>query len=103
MQAGTRLTYTLRITNTGNVTLTAVVTDVLSSHVAPTGALTWTPTIAVPGGVWTQVVAVTVNQGYAGPLSNTVWVTTEEGATGTSSVTVTVTPTYYLPLVLRNP
>jgi uncharacterized repeat protein (TIGR01451 family) len=103
VQAGEQLTYTIRITNTGNVDLHATVTDVLPSHVTPTGTLTWTPTISAPGGVWEQTVVVTVETGYSGVLTNTVQVTTEEGASGGDTETCTSIGGYdvYLPLVLR--
>ena len=82
VQPGAQLTYTLRVTNTGGVTLTATITDVLPDHVTPTGIITWTPTITTPGGVWAETVVVTVEINYEGPLTNVVQVTTEEGATG---------------------
>jgi len=92
--AGAQLTYTICVTNTGNVTLTATVTDLLPNQVTPGGILTWTPTITAPGGVWRETVFVTVEAGYAGPLTNVVRVTTEEGATGvyTTTTEVPVTP-----------
>jgi uncharacterized repeat protein (TIGR01451 family) len=82
VDAGGRLTYTIRVTNTGNVDLHATVTDVLPSHIIPTGVLTWPVVIAAPDGVWTERVVVTVEMGYAGPLTNVVRVATKEGATG---------------------
>jgi uncharacterized repeat protein (TIGR01451 family) len=103
VHAGGPVTYTIHITNTGVVNLHATVTDVLPSHITPTGTLTWTPTITAPGGTWTQVVVVTVDEDHSGPLSNTVWVTTEEGATGTGGITVTAFYKRYLPFVLRDP
>ncbi len=81
-QAGTQLTYTICVTNTGNVTLTATITDVLPDHVTPGGARTWTMTLPALGGVWTEQVVVTVAIDYAGPLTNVVQVATAEGATG---------------------
>jgi len=90
VQAGAQLTYTLSVTNTGNVTLTATVTDTLPDQVSPTGVLTWTPTLTAPDGVWTEQFTVTVQMGYSGTLTNVVEVTTEEGATGTDTAIVTV-------------
>jgi len=87
---GAQLTYTIRVTNTGNVTLTATITDLLPNHVTPTGFITWTPTITSPGGVWTGEVVVTVEMSHKGPLTNVVRVTTEEGATGVYTSTTTL-------------
>ncbi len=99
--AGGRLSYTLTVTNTGNVTLTATITDVLPDHVATVQPLIWTPVIP-PGGVWTRTVVVTVEKDYVGTLVNVVQVTTEEGATGIDSVTVCVNTCIYLPFVLKD-
>ncbi len=93
VQAGERLTYTIRVTNTGNVTLSATVTDVLPNHITPGetpggslilpgGTITWTPVIVTPGDVWTETVVVTVDVGCAVPLTNVVQVTSAEGASG---------------------
>jgi len=90
VQAGAQLTYTICVTNTGGITLTATITDTLPDHVTPGSVLTWTPSIAAPGGVWTERVVVSVEMGYAGPLDNVVHVTTEESATGTDTNTVIV-------------
>ena len=100
VQSGAPLTYTLRVTNVGDVALHATITDTLPAHVTPTGILTWTPTITVPGGIWERTVVVTVETGYSGALVNTVQVTTEEGATGFSSI-VTNGVKVYLPSVMR--
>lgn len=103
VQDGAPLTYTIRITNTGDVTLNATVTDTLPNHVTPTGVLTWTPTITAPGGIWAQQVVVTVETGYTGSLTNKVQVTSEEGAMGTAGVTVCANHCLaYLPLILKN-
>jgi uncharacterized repeat protein (TIGR01451 family) len=87
---GGHLTYTLRLTNTGVVSLTATITDILPSHVTPTGVLTWTPPMILPGDTWTKTVIVTVEMGYVGTLTNVVQVTPEEGAAGAYTNTVHV-------------
>jgi uncharacterized repeat protein (TIGR01451 family) len=101
--AGAPLTYTIRVTNTGNVTLTATITDALPSHVSPTGVQTWTATVPAPGGVWTRPFVVTVEMGYEGLLTNEVRVATREGATGLAGVTVRANAyRIYLPVVWKN-
>jgi uncharacterized repeat protein (TIGR01451 family) len=91
-QAGAILTYSISITNTGHLTLTATITDVLPAPITPSGSLTWTASIAALGGVWTKQFTVTVNPGYAGVLTNVVQVSTEEGATGTYTHTINTIP-----------
>jgi len=105
VQAGGQLTYTLRVTNTGTLSLTATITDVLPGHVTPGGILTWTPPPLLPDGVWTERVAITVESDYAGPLTNVVYVASEEGAKGVYTHTVTVAESHvfvYLPLVIKS-
>lgn len=102
VSAGAQLTYTLCVTNTCEAALTATVTDILPSHVTPTGVLTWTLTITAPDGVWTHTVTVTVEEDYTGMLTNVVQVTTDEGATSTAKATVCTNFCIYLPVVLKN-
>ncbi len=106
VQAGARLTYTLRVTNVGNVDLNATITDLLPAQVSPAGPLVWTAFITAPYGSWAQQAVVTVEQGYAGPLVNTVQVGTVEGAMGLDTLTSraqagSVVSLVYLPVVLR--
>jgi uncharacterized repeat protein (TIGR01451 family) len=103
--AGSPLTYTIRVTNTGNVTLTATVTDLLPYPVKSGAVLTWSPVITAPGGVWSTQVVVTPRICYSGTLSNRLRVTTQEGATGAYTETSSVVSTgycLYLPLVSKN-
>ncbi|MFN2227617.1 MAG: hypothetical protein ACK2UY_14940, partial [Anaerolineae bacterium] len=86
VQAGGRLTYTLRLTNTGNVTLQAAIADVPPPQVAAGGPLTWSAGLP-PGGTWSRRLPVTVELGYAGLLVNRVEVTTDQGASGASTHT----------------
>ncbi len=95
------LTYTLYVTNTGYVTLTATITDRLPAHVFPTGVLTWTTSLP-PGGIWTETVRVTTEVGYLGPLTNTLEVETAEGTTDVDLLTTPVVPfRLFLPAVMR--
>jgi len=121
VQPGDQLTYTNTVTNTGNFYLHATVTDTLplsvtldetsggtlalpgGTAILPDGrvAVSWTPIITAPGGLWMGTILVTVDEGYSGPLVNLVEVTTEEGAAGVDSVLVIASRPLYLPLVLR--
>jgi len=91
--AGSPLTYTLRLTNTGVLDLHATITDVLPAHVMPGqtpsgtlilpgGLITWAGISLAPDEVWTETLVVTVELDYAGPLTNVVRVGTQEGVTG---------------------
>lgn len=123
VEAGARLTYTIRVTNTGSADLHAVITDTLPLSVTLGGMLsgtvllpgrtvvlpdgmvgiTWTASITAPGSVWMETVVVTVEMGYSGLLTNVVEVTTEESATGIYTETVVARQrSIYLPLFLRN-
>ena len=115
VQPGAQLTYTIRITNTGDVDLHATITDTLPLYVTPgtsVGTLilpggkvgiTWTMVLTAPGGVWETTFVVTVDETYTGPLTNVVEATTVEGVMDTASCTTIVadTHTIYLPLVVR--
>jgi hypothetical protein len=70
--------------------------------VLPNGrvAVVWTDVITAPDGLWMGMIRVTVDEGYDGPLTNLVEVTTKEGATGEARVTVNALK-IYLPLVMR--
>jgi hypothetical protein len=99
------LTYTLHVTNTGNVDLHATITDIVPTHTTPGGALiapggifTWTPTITAPRGVWVETIVLSVATGYSGTLTNVVHVATNEGATGIYSETSAAVFTPYLTL-----
>jgi uncharacterized repeat protein (TIGR01451 family) len=103
VQAGASLTYTIRVTNTGNVTLTATITDILPTHVTPSDVRVWPAVIPAPGGVWVQQIVVTAEMGYSGTLTNVVRVTTDQGATGIYVETSTaVGYRIYLPVILKN-
>jgi hypothetical protein len=128
VQPGAPLTYTIRITNVTDMELHATITDTLPLSVTldqasggtltlpggtlappdgtvalPNGrvAVTWTDVITKLGGAWMGTIAVTVDEGYVGPLTNLVEVTTEEGVVGSDSVTVIASRRIYLPLVMR--
>ncbi len=102
VRAGELLTYTIRITNTGNIALNGVVTDMLPARVTPTGILTWPLTGLAPGNVWTQPVVVTVMRDYSGTLTNRAQVTTQESATGeTQAIVQAIGYQVYLPVVLK--
>jgi uncharacterized repeat protein (TIGR01451 family) len=114
VQPGDQLTYTISVANTGNVDLHATITDTLPVSVTlggtsggtvilPNGrtAIVWTAVITAPGGLWTGMIVVTVDEGQQGPLTNQVEVTTEEGAAG-KAIAIVNARKVYLPLVLRN-
>lgn len=109
-QPGSTLTYTIYVTNTGDITLHAAITDTLPEQITtghipggttvfPGQPVTWTATIA-PEVTWKETIVVTVAESFAGSLINRVEVTTAEGATGSASAIIG-SYKVYLPLVLR--
>ena len=77
--AGKPLTYIITITNTGNVTLTAIITDILPTQVSPNKAHVWPSVILEPGNIWSDTIQVTANIGYEGVLTNILLATAAEG------------------------
>jgi uncharacterized repeat protein (TIGR01451 family) len=117
VEPGARLTYTVRVTNTGDLDLHTTITDTLPMSVTldettghtlllPGGAvgITWTASLSAPGGIWMGTVVVITAEDYEGPLANRVEVTTEEGAKGgyTETSTVASERFIYLPLTVRD-
>lgn len=101
VEPGESLTYTIIVTNTSGVVLTAAITDYLPDHVDPSGVLSWT-LVGIPSrAAWMGQFTVTLEAGYAGLVTNSVQVSTSEGLTGTARVVSGVWRTVYLPLVLR--
>ena len=89
VRPGDAFTYTIRITNTGTLDLHATVTDTLPVDLHdPTGTITWTPTVASHGGVWTHSFTATTKASYTGPLTSVVASTTLEGASGVHTHTL---------------
>lgn len=113
VQDGAPLTFTLRVTNTSMVTLTAMITDTLPGHIAPGETsdgtrippgdkITWTPLITAPSGVWAYTFVVSTEVGYTGTLVNRAEVTSQEGARGSRArSTVCVNGCrVYLPVIM---
>ena len=102
VRPGGQVHYTIRVTNTSVVSLTAAITDILPDHVTSAGIRTWRPVTVAPGAVHEQLLVVTVETGYMGPLTNVVEVTTDQGASGVFVETSWAGYRVYLPLALRN-
>ena len=83
--AGRNVTYTLRVTNTGNIDFTNTITFVapLDSNGRPLlapGTDQVFANVAIPAGKsWTQVIVAAVQPGYVGPLNSQVKVDTNTG------------------------
>lgn len=115
VKPGERLTYTLSVENTHWQELHLTITDTLPLHVTtdehlagtailPGGKLVWTP-VLTPSETWVQQVAVTVELGYTGPLTNIVAITSREGPYGTSihrNMAALEISRAYFPLIVRN-
>lgn len=102
--AGSPLTYSLIVTNTGNAPLHATIVDILPPEASPGGARTWTALIPWPDGVWKETVRVTISRYASGTLTNLLQVTTEEGAEAIDVETSEATgfKRIYLPQVFKN-
>jgi len=99
LSSGVVLTYTIHVTNTGDMDLHATITDTLPAHFTPSGTLIWTSLITAPGGVWTEHVVVTGET--LGTFTNTVQATTNEGAQAVYTNMTHVVATRYLPCIMR--
>lgn len=113
--AGDRLTYTIHLRNAEVQALHLTITDTLPLHVTtdenlagtailPGGKLVWA-TMIEGGEIWVQQVAVTVEVGYAGLLTNVVEITSLEGPYTTSTHTIIATPEIkqaYFPLIMKD-
>ena len=96
------LVYTLQLTNTSDITLTAMITDILPSGVTTTEATSWEVTL-MPNQVWEQTLTVTVGHCLIQPLINEMQVTTNAGigAGATAETAVSRRPCIYLPLIQK--
>lgn len=90
--SGADLTYTIVISNTGDLTLNATIADDLPAQVTTNDPITWT-TALDPGQVWMETVQVTIGDSYTGTLTNVVNVTTQQGLNdGATNVVQVVDP-----------
>jgi uncharacterized repeat protein (TIGR01451 family) len=93
VEPGEDLLYTIYVTNTGKLTLTADIDDILPVQVTTSDQTSWSSVSIVPEDVWVETISVTVNFGVSGIITNEVQVTTAEGATGVCFETTLVTDT----------
>jgi uncharacterized repeat protein (TIGR01451 family) len=100
-RAGEQLIYTIRVTNFGDISYTAVISDILPAQVTPIGVMTWTAKI-VPDNTWERAITVTIEKGYEGLLTNIVEVTTNDAEVTGAARLVVGCYAIHLPLVLRN-
>ncbi len=98
--AGYPITGSVRITNTGVLTLHAVLTGTLSPHIAANVPLTWT-TVITPGATWIQTLTGVVESSYRGPLTGIIEAATLEGPTGVFTATATALIPIYLPFIAQ--
>ena len=104
VEPGSTVTYTLWVTNTGDVILHTTITDTLPDHVTYAGDPHWTPSLAAGSGFWTQQLIVTANWDYTGTLTNTLQATTQEGPGGQTQATVwsgSAAKPLYLPMIRK--
>ncbi|MCJ7739737.1 hypothetical protein MUP32_00265 [Candidatus Microgenomates bacterium] len=97
VRAGQMVTYTLVVTNIGNVTDTYVVKDVLPISVTPSGVITWTTGSLAPGTVWTTTLTTTVDPAHPEGWMPNVFqiISTTWGLWGETVNNVWITPNFY--------
>lgn len=77
IRSGNVVTYTITLTNTGNLEVVAgAVQDVVTPPLTPGGPVVWPLLPLLPGAAWTQSVTLTAPSGYSGVITNPVVVTT---------------------------
>jgi uncharacterized repeat protein (TIGR01451 family) len=103
--AGRQLTYTIHITNAGNVVVSAMLFDTPPQHVSPSNLQVWMAPPLLPGAVWSKTLVVTVETAYSGTLINVVSAQPSEGdSVGCSAIVAAIQPHgVYLPLALGGP
>ena len=102
VEPGTQLTYTIKLINTGSLTITAVVTDYLPGQVTPTGIRNWGPLTLSRGDTWETHVVVTTDADYTGRLSNIAQAVSTGGLTDTITIETSTIYQTYLPLMFRS-
>jgi uncharacterized repeat protein (TIGR01451 family) len=91
--AGRTVTYTLRVTNTGNINFTNLITfvapvDSTGHPLVSPGADQTFAAVAIPaGGSWVQELVLLVEPGYTGPLDSQVIIATDTGLVTTHNDT----------------
>jgi uncharacterized repeat protein (TIGR01451 family) len=80
--SGAQLTYLISITNMSPTPLVAAITDVLPAQVSTAQTHVWSPVDMEPGETWKEVFTGTVQEDYAGTLTNIIQVSTDQGVGG---------------------
>jgi hypothetical protein len=114
VRSGNIVTYTITLTNTGNLPLAAgLVQDAVTLPLIPGGGpLAWPLPLLAPGAAWTQAVTLTAPTGYSGVITNAVvamtLMTDTTGAIPGPTVWYTETSRFlsldliqYLPLMMK--
>ena len=90
VEAGNPMTFTILVTNTASVVaIHANIFDMLPDHVTASGVQNFYPTIAA-GGTWRKDIIATADMDDMGIQTNTVLVTSDEGASGSAQAPVTI-------------
>lgn len=90
--SGGEQTYVLQVNNTGDLEVVARVQITLPAVLTPNGQTVWEDVDIARGSIWEESLTATLDENYTGNLDAVMTVSTDEGASATSSVATSAAP-----------